>query len=305
MCRLFELVLHSRTLSSPMLGGAGFVPHLAACPRASISWLRRADSCVRSQGSSLRDALHSAFRMLPRQGHLQSGRLQPGHLQPARPQPGHLQLAHPRPWRPLPGHRLPGQPPRHPLRQEYILLEQHQWAPCPSGHLLPGQHQPRGPPGRAQVRGTLQGKQEEQGSRRVVRVGSGGSGEVGQKGAIPRKPKTVENWSQRGRGEGTRTNPAAVTLEAAQCGSEFRFRERGLWLETGVLSLGCPTGLLGGPGLPWSRVLIDHGPIYGRKWRKWILTRHSRAPSFQTGLSGSGAGNQSGPLGLGAGWLCP
>lgn len=95
---------------------------------------------VGSQGSSLRDALRSVSRMLPLHGRLQLGPPLPDQY-PA-------------------GHRLPGQPPRPPLRQECILLEQLQWGPCPSGHLLPGRRQPPGPPGRAQVRGTLRERQE-------------------------------------------------------------------------------------------------------------------------------------------------
>ena len=206
--------------------GGGWSPP-SRLPHAYVSWLSRAESWVGSQGSSLRDALHSAFRMLLRQGR----------LQPGRPRPGH----------PLPGHHLPGQPPRHPLRRECTSLERHQWGPCPSGHLLSGHRQPPGPPGRVQVRGTLQGRQEEweadDGRGGNLRIGTlcsppppwivtcgkqrqavGGLGRWGQKGAITCKPKRVENWGQWGRGEESSYNFGG-------CGSEHIVLERELWLE--------------------------------------------------------------------------
>lgn len=136
-------------------------------------------------------------------------------------------------------------------------------------------------------------------------MGSGGAwGGGGQKGTITCRPNTVENWGQWGRGEETRTNKAAVTWEAAQCELEHGFQEQGLWRETGVLPLGCPVDVLGGRGLPWSRVLIL-GPSVGRGGKEEILTRQTLStsvfPTWPTWVSCWKPELPDGPWG----WLCP
>lgn len=99
-------------------------------------------------------------------------------------------------------------------------------------------------------------------------------GQGGPKGAIPCKPETVENCGQRGRGEETRSNEAAVTLGAGQPGSEDRFGELGL--ESPVRDWGSflrlPRGSAGRPGSALEQG-PDHRSICGRGGKGEILTR--------------------------------
>lgn len=159
--------------------------------------------------------------MPPRQGRLQPGHPRAEHPQPAHHLPGHR----------LAGPRLPCQHSRHHLQLECTLSEPRQWGLSLSMHLLPGPHQLPGPPGRAQVRGLLQGRQEGQGSRpkaerlcwgRISKLGAhcfsssswmttsgkegqwsgwavGDLGSWGQKETMTRKPKTVGNWGKCGK----------------------------------------------------------------------------------------------------------